>query len=157
MRDSSQSEEHPEGKRMEFPTKGDYTPKRDKFAVINNEGDADFISKDGSNGPAIEYGISNGALIYELKIPLRVKTLESYSIGANPGDEVSICLELQGGERPEGMGRGMNMMNEQIGDRGMPGGGGPGGPPPGGPGKSQEKEIWIKIHLATNAETLERE
>ncbi len=160
-RDLAPPEEHFEGKVMQFPT-GDIPFGKDKFAVINNEGDEYFILQDGTNGPAIGYSISNGTLIYEFKIPLRVKELESFAIGAKPGDEISICLELQGGEKSEGMGgrqrpQGgppgrMNMVNEQIGG-GMPpgGGGGPGrGRPPGGePPEETKKEVWIKIHLAS--------
>jgi hypothetical protein len=161
MRDSTLPEKRFGGKRMGFP--GEDRPiEREKFAVINNEGDADFILKDGSNGPAIEYGISNGTLIYELKIPLRVKGLENFAIGAGPGDVVSLCLELQGGggrpegmrgERPKGFGGGRDMIREQIGDGGMPPRGGmPGEMPPPGRSKSSEKEMWIKIHLASKVE-----
>jgi hypothetical protein len=161
MRDSTLAEKRFGDKRMGFA--GENRPiEREKFAVINNKGDADFISKDGSNGPAIEYSISNGTLVYELKIPLRLKGLESYAVGANAGDIVSLCLELQGGGRPEGMrGKrpegvppgGMNMINEQVGG-GMPpeGGRGMSGGPPGEMSKSRDKEMWIKIHLATKPE-----
>jgi len=163
MRDSTLPEVRSKGKEMRFPggnrSMDMESMEKDKFAVINDKGDSDPISKDGINGPAIEYGISNETLIYELKIPLRFKGLESFVIRANPGDEISICLELQGGkseskrgQRPEGgPPGGMHMMNEQMGE-GMPPGGRPGGggPPPGGgpPGEIKKKEIWIKIHLA---------
>jgi hypothetical protein len=162
MRDSTRPEKPFGGERADFPEDNRPT-EREKFAIINNDGDADFILKDGSNGPAIEYSISNGILVYELKIPLRIKSLESFAVGADPGDIISVCLELQGGGKPQGKGGerpeggppgGMNMRNEQMGG-GMPPGGGrggmPGGPPPGGEmGKSQE--IWLKIHLATKPE-----
>jgi hypothetical protein len=154
-RDSTLPEEHFGGKRIIFPVENSPI-EREKFAVINNKGDADFISEDGANGPAIEYGISNGVLVYELKIPLRVKGLENFAIGASPGDIVSLCLELQGGKgRPEGMGRRppegfggrMDIIGEQIGE-GMPGGRMPGGMPPPERRESSKSEMWIKIHLA---------
>jgi hypothetical protein len=155
-RDSTLPEEHFGGKRITFP--GENGPiEREKFAVINDKGDADFISKDGANGPAIEYGISNGVLVYELKIPLRVKGLENFAIGASPGDIVSLCLELQGGKgRPEGMrrrppegfGGRMDIIGEQIGE-GMPGGRMPGGMSPPERMESSKSEMWIKIHLAS--------
>jgi hypothetical protein len=160
IKDSTRPEKPFGDKNMEFPEDNRPTEK-EKFAVINKDGDADFISKDGINGPAIEYSISNGTLVYELRIPLRVKKLESFAIGADPGDVVSLCLELSGGGKPEGMRGerpeggppgGINMINEQVGG-GMPPGGGrgmPGGPPPGESGKAQE--VWIKIYLASNPE-----
>jgi hypothetical protein len=160
MRDSTLPGKHFRDEKMNFSGEDDPI-EREKFAVINNDGDVDFISKDGSNGPAIGYGISNGTLVYELRIPLRVKRLEGFAVGADPGDIVSLCLELSGGGKPEGMRGerpeggppgGINMINEQVGG-GMPPGGGrgmPGGPPPGERGKSQE--MWIKIHLASKPE-----
>jgi hypothetical protein len=158
-RDSTRPEKPFVGKKMDF-SEENHPIAREKFAVINNEGDAEFISRDGSNGPAIEYSISNGTLVYELKIPLRLKGLESYAVGADPGDIVSLCLELQGGERhkgirgekPVGFGGGLNMMNEQVGMPSEGGRGMPGEAPPGEMGKSQAKEMWIRIHLATKPE-----
>ncbi|MEO0292780.1 MAG: hypothetical protein ABIN61_00980 [candidate division WOR-3 bacterium] len=157
-RDSTMPKKTFGGKGMEFPGKNDPI-ERETFAIINNKGDADFILKDGSNGPAIEYGIFNGALVYEFKIPLRIKSVESFAIGANPGDIVSLCLELEGG-RPEGMRQrpeggppgGWDMMNEQMGGGMPPGGGMHGGGMPPGESKSSGKEIWIKVHLASNPE-----
>lgn len=130
---------------------------KDKFAVINDKGKSDPISKNGINGPAIEYGISNGTLIYELRIPLREKGLESFAIRANPGDEISICLELQGRGKPEGMeGKrpgGWPPGGENMTRGGMPpsGGHGPGRgrPQRGGMPEETKKEIWIKIDLAS--------
>ncbi len=158
MRDSTLPEVRSKGKEMRL-TGGNRSMDmesmgKDKFAVINDNGDSDPISKDGTNGPAIEYGISNGILIYELKIPLRFKRLESFAIRANPGDEISFCLEIQGGGKPEGMRGGHRPEGGPPGGRNMPqgGGGGSGGGPPRGerpPGNSQKKEIWIKIHLAS--------
>ena len=63
---------------------------KDKFTLIDDEGDVDVLSKNGINGPALEYGISNGTIIYELKIPLRIKGLASYAIGTDPGDEIKL-------------------------------------------------------------------
>lgn len=154
MRDLIPSEGSFEGKEMEFPG-GDRSIERDNFAIINSEGDADPISKEGFNGPAIEYGISNGTLIYELKIPLRFKGLESFAIRANPGDEISFCLEIQGGGKPESMRGGHMPEGRPPGGGDMPGGGMPppggGGPPRGGrpPEGSQKEEFWIKIILAS--------
>ena len=161
MIDSGRSEDHfrekekksyAEDRSMNMELMGE-----DKFTIIDNKGDVDILSKDGINGPAIAYGISNGTIIYELKIPLRIKGLESYVIGANPGDKISICLELQGRGKPEGM-EGMPPRGEPPGGGSMPGGGMPpgggGGPgrgmPPGGAMPEEtKKEIWLKILLTS--------
>ena len=159
MRDSTPPEIRSGDERMRFPggNRSMYMEsiKKDKFAVINDKGDSDPISKDGINGPAIEYGISNGTLIYELRIPLREKGLESFAIRANPGDEISFCLEIQGGGKPESMRGGHMPEGRPPGGGDMPGGGMPppggGGPPRGGrpPEGSQKEEFWIKIILAS--------
>lgn len=162
MRDSAQ----PEGPLQ--PRKSELSPKnrsanmefmeKDKFTIIDDEGDVDVLSKSGINGPAIEYGTSDGTIIYELKIPLRIKGLESYAIRANPGDEISVCLEMQGRGKPEGMeGKrpegGPPPGGENMTGGGTPpgGGGGPGrGMPPGREmPKETKKEIWLKILLAS--------
>ena len=118
--------------------------------------------------------ISNGRLVYELKVPLPRREDIPYTIGAAAGAEIGIGFELGKMERPampaEGMGPGGGMPGGGMPGGGMPGGGMPGGgmpgggtpgggPPGGGRGdrpegsKSQPSfDIWTKVRLAHETE-----
>lgn len=95
---------------------------------------------------AVEIGVEERGIIYELKIPLR-------SVGKNYGldataDWVGVGLETseKKRERPvgmEGMGMGMGGGGARPGGRTPLGGMGPGGPPSG-----QQLKWWTKIRLS---------
>jgi hypothetical protein len=117
----------------------------------------DIIALTGANGPEIGYGIDQGLVVYELRMPLGEHMVDYYRFNAIPGNEICINAEWGGKpERPQGMGGGMRGGSGRGGG-GMPGGGPPGGGGPGGMrGQMQtsEGDIWIKTVLATGIESV---
>jgi hypothetical protein len=104
-------------------------------------------------GISVKLGQAEGALVYEMKIPL-MKTAEfEYAIGAKPGTLIGIGLETQKIEEPEGEGRGRGipgMGGMGGGGMGGRGGGMGGGGPRGGPGGEGLKpfKTWGLLQLA---------
>jgi uncharacterized membrane protein YgcG len=101
-----------------------------------------------------ELGDTLGAMIYELKIPLKPKDNSPYAVFANAGDVISLGLETgemsregRGGDPPVGGG-----MPGGSGRRGGMGGGGKRGGGHGGRmGEAMPEPInlWTKVSLAT--------
>ncbi|MGB2769759.1 MAG: hypothetical protein WBC88_08555 [Candidatus Zixiibacteriota bacterium] len=103
-------------------------------------------------GIEVELGDTLGAMIYELKIPLKPTDDSPYAIFANAGDVISLGLETgemsmgdRGGHPPMGGG----MPGGRGGQGGMGGGGKRGGPPGGGMGEGipQPIKLWAKVSL----------
>ena len=98
--------------------------------------------------PAVEVAVGDneGALFYELKVPLRVTPETPYAIGAAPGADIGVGLETRKIETPDRPG-GRGMFG---GFGGMRGGGMPGGAMPGDepPSKLEPLKLWAKVGLA---------
>jgi len=131
------------------------TAQAHQIIVINKKSDQErAISADGSAGPSVSFGSSQGAYTYEFSIPLGKSDVSHFGIGAQPGQ--AICLGLEWGGKNESDRRrmreegssGMDMPPEGRG--GMPPGGGPPGDR-GGPNMQtpEKQEIWVKISLAS--------
>jgi len=140
------------------------TAQAHQIIVINKKSNQErTISADGSSGPSVSFGSSQGAYTYEFSIPLEKSDVSHFGIGAQPGQ--AICLGLEWGGKNESDrkriieegGGGMDMPPEGRG--GMPPGGGPhggmgGGPHGGGRGgpnmqTPEKQEIWVKTSLAS--------
>ena len=104
----------------------------------------------------VEVGTSDGALVYELKIPLAGMVDHPHAIGAEPGSVIGVRLETPKID--------MSAMRDQMkgrgrGGGGMPGGGMRGGGMPGGdmrgvhPEMPESLNVWAKIHLASIQES----
>jgi hypothetical protein len=122
------------------------------------------IPVDGTEGPAVAFGIDKGFFVYEFSIPLKESGVRFYGLGVPPSKKVGLGLvwgEMDKSARPEGMGEGgpggrsgggMPPGGGMPGGGGMgrPGGGGPGGGPPGGRGgfeMPKKQEVWLKVQL----------
>jgi hypothetical protein len=117
--------------------------------------------------------MSEGVLIYEIRVPLSASEAQPYAVRSTPGGTIGLGIETgqiprpggrggEGGGRgggPPGGGGGGGMGGGPPGGGGMGGGGGRGGggmgggPPSGGRegGMREMKPIkaWIVVHLAT--------
>jgi hypothetical protein len=92
---------------------------------------------------------TNGALVYELLLPLRTDTGKPFAIGSAPGRTIGIGLETPEIERPRMRGRGRS--------GGVPGGRG-GGVPGGGrggmmggrprPEPPSRLNVWLEVNLS---------
>lgn len=115
--------------------------------------DRNRVWKSNPYGIEAELGDTLGAMIYELKIPLKPTDESPYAIFANAGDVISLGLETgemsrgdRGGHPPMGGG-----MRGGGGGRGGMGGGGKRGGPRGGrmgEGMPQSIKLWAKVTLA---------
>ncbi len=109
-----------------------------------------------AGGIDVEMGTSNGALVYELRVPLAGMVDHPYAIGAKPGSVIGVGLETPkidvSAMRDEMKGRGR-------GGGGRPGGGMRGGGRPGGgmremrPEMPEPLNVWGKIRLASVEES----
>lgn len=110
--------------------------------------------------------MSEGVLIYEIKVPLSVSESQPYGVRSAPGASVSLGIETGQLPRPEGRGGmggghagmgggppGGGGMGGGMGGGGMggpPGGGGMGGPPEGGREGMRELKpikVWTIVRL----------
>jgi hypothetical protein len=124
------------------------------------------IPMNGSEGPAVAFGVDEGFFVYEFRVPLKESSVRFYGLDAAPGRDVSVGMvwgefdrsamrEMRGDD--DGMGHG--------GIGGMPGGvpggmgeggrrhGGGGGFPGGGrQGREMPKkqEVWLKARLTSS-------
>ncbi len=133
------------------------------------------IPVDGTEGPAVAFGVDKGFFIYEFSVPLKESGVRSYGLGVTPGKKIGLGLlwgEMDKSNMPEGMGGGegpgggqgggpdggsgggMPPGGGRGGGMGGPGGGGPGGgqggPPGGGRGgfeMPKKQEVWMKVQL----------
>jgi hypothetical protein len=104
-------------------------------------------------GIEVELGDTLGAMIYELKIPLKPTDESPYAIFANAGDVISLGLEtgeMSRGERGEHPPMRGGMRGGGGGRGGMGSGGKRGGPRGGrmGEGMPQPIKLWAKVSLA---------
>ncbi len=112
-----------------------------------------------AGGVEVEMGTADGALVYELRVPLVSSDAHPYAIGVEPGGKIGVGLETtridMRAMREEMRNRGPGGMG---GGRGMPGGGMPGGGMPGGgrggmggrrPQMPDPLELWAKVRLAS--------
>jgi len=120
-----------------------------------------IIPLDGSQGPAVAYGIDNGFFVYEFSVPLKKSDVLYYGLGMNPSRQLGLGLiwgefekdkesrggpHLSAGLPPGGMGGGGNepFPDERAGRRGDRE-----GFPGGREGEAPKKqEVWLKIWLA---------
>ena len=104
-------------------------------------------------GIEAELGDTLGAMIYELKIPLKSTDKSPYAILAHAGDVISLGLEtgeMSMGPRGGGPPMGGGMPGGPGGRGGMGGGSKRGGPRGGrmGEGMPQPIKLWAKVSLA---------
>jgi hypothetical protein len=91
------------------------------------------IPMDGTEGPAVAFGVDKGFFIYEFSVPLKESGVRFYGLGATPDKKIGLGLlwgEIDKSSMPEGMGEG----GPGGGQGGSPDGGSGGGMPPGGGG-----------------------
>jgi hypothetical protein len=105
-------------------------------------------------GLGVKVGGPRGAMVYELKVPLKKSDDYPYAVGAKTGSTVKLGIEtgkLQAESRPEGGFGGMRDGGRRGGDRspmgGMPGGGRPGRQRPEG-APLEPLEYWANVRLA---------
>ena len=132
------------------------TMESDWLEVLGNSGMSLRVRVEDAHGIEARLGEKNGAVVYELKVPLQHADISGYSVGMDPGGTlqmgfVSEQLEFRGGEggRGKGSGRGGG------GGRGGRGGGGGFGGPGGGGGRPPSDferpdpvDVWVKVQLA---------
>lgn len=100
-----------------------------------------------------------GEMVYEIKVPLRPTDSWPYAIGSEPGVEIGVGFDVQEpnrgarlaarpgmGGRPGGIGGGID---------GGPRGGRPGGFGPGGLNRPEPFELWTRVQLAPQEDTVE--
>ncbi len=155
--DSTQSQLSPEGAERMHERDQNY---ENQFICYQKDRISEKpIPVDGSEGPAVAYGIDEGFFVYEFSVPLKESSVRYYGLGEIPKQDVSVGLVWgefdrsamrgsggdEGGMRHGGMGGWPGGMGE--GGRRMGGGGGfPGG---GRMGREMPKkqEVWIKAKL----------
>lgn len=114
-----------------------------------------------TGGIDVRVGITNGVLVYELKVPLADNGSTAFAIGTKPGMQIGVGVESSsgrgaapsgGGGGGEGGGSGMGGgrgggMGGGRGGRGGGMGGGRGGGSRGG-GQAETLKVWAKVQLA---------
>ncbi len=117
-----------------------------ELEVIGAAGPVDRLPADGTSGIEVNLSRSDGAVVYELRVPLRADGQYEFAVGARAGEAIQIGLETPEFERPEG-GGGM-----PPGGKGGGRGGYGGGPPGGGRGGFEPPDpikLWATVRLAT--------
>jgi len=113
-----------------------------------------------TGGIDVRVGITNGVLVYELKVPLADNGSTAFAIGTKPGMQIGVGVESSNGrgaasqgnsEGGEGRGGGMGGgrgggMGGRGGGGGRRGGGSGGGSRAGG--QTEPLQIWAKVQLA---------
>jgi hypothetical protein len=128
----------------------------------SSKDDARSFTADKAPGIAVKVGQAEGVLTYELEVPLVANEAHPYGIGAKPGAQISVGLEMPKLEMPERRGReggvsgpGGGMGGPGGGMGGFGGMGGRGGRPRGGDfdRAEQPKALsgWVAVHLAAGA------
>jgi hypothetical protein len=107
--------------------------------------------------------MSEGVLVYEIRVPLSASEGQPYAVRSTPGGTIGLGIETgemprpggrgdEGGGRGSGMGGGAPGGGGGMGGGGGRGGGGMGGGPPGGGREGGMREMkpikaWIVVHL----------
>jgi hypothetical protein len=148
--------EQPAGSQMDNPR-----PLADELEVYGpGEGEHHRMTTAETGGIDVRVGITNGVLVYELKIPLSDTGPTAFAIGTKPGMQIGVGVESSNGrgaasqgnsEGGEGRGGGMGGgrgggMGGRGGGGGRRGGGGGGGSRAGG--QTEPLQIWAKVQLA---------
>jgi hypothetical protein len=122
----------------------------EQFSVIyRGKEQRETIPTDGSRGPAVSFGSSDGFVCYEFAIPIQTSDYGTFGIGAQPEKKIGFGSEWGG--RPERGGPDDGVMRM---DRGGGRGGDFGGERRGGRGGSERRqapekhEFWFKTELA---------
>lgn len=119
------------------------------------------IPVDGTEGPAVAFGVDKGFFVYEFSVPLKESGIRSYGLGVTPNTKIGLGLvwgEMDKSSMPEGRGEGRGDRGGMGGGGGMPGGGGggfgghrgEGGGRPGDRGgfeAPKKQEVWLKVQL----------
>lgn len=129
------------------------------------------IPVDGTEGPAVAFGVDKGFFVYEFSIPLKESGVRFYGLGVSPSTKIGLGLawgEMDKSDMREGMGEGRGDRGGMGGGGGMPPGGGGSGMPGGGGGGGFEgrggarggrpggrsgfempkkQEVWLKVQL----------
>jgi hypothetical protein len=133
----------------------------DEFVIYGpGKGDVHPRVMGEGKGVDVRVGVTGGAFVYELKVPLARTSEHPYGIGVEPGRSIGVGFvtpemdktAMKGGMRMEGGGGGMGGGPPSGGfGGGPPGGGGRSGGPMGGgmPGMQEPLDAWIKVTLAT--------
>jgi hypothetical protein len=105
----------------------------------------------GESAIAVAAGVSEGTLLYELRVPLVLSSIaQSFAVGAKTDRPVGLGLQIPKPERPEGVtSRGGSGGFGGPGGRGGLGGGRGGGGMRGrGPMEMKELKLWATLTLA---------
>ncbi|MDR3625772.1 MAG: hypothetical protein P4L45_03015 [Ignavibacteriaceae bacterium] len=142
-----------------------------EIEVVDSKNEVTRVPITDMKGVELKMTVKNDRLVYELKIPIAMKSGFSYAIGANSSSTISIGLETaamemkknksakdksgeEGGGDESSGGEGMGGPGGG-GGMGGPGGGGPGGRGPGGgqfnSNSFQPIKFWADIKLSTGA------
>jgi hypothetical protein len=106
------------------------------------------IDANGGDGLDVKYGFADGFHIYEAKIPLEIYSDRFYGIKLDPEKEFDIGAEWGGMPNREEMRERIAGMGGRGGGMRAGGDGRGGGMRGGGFEPPEEKELWIKTHLA---------
>jgi len=124
-----------------------------ELEVIGAGGPVDRLPADGTSGIEVGLSRSDGAVVYELRVPLKAEGQYEFAVGSRVGEIIQIGLETPEFERPEGSG-GMGGGRGMGGGGGMPRGGKGGGR--GGHGGGHDGveppdpiKLWATVRLAT--------
>ena len=132
-----------------------------ELEVVGAAGPVARLSASGRSGIEVKLGRTSGAVVYEIKVPLKADGQYEFAVGSRVGESIQIGLETPEFERPAGAGDmgGGGMGGGGMGTGGMDGGrGGHGGgrPPGGGRGGFEPPDpikLWITVRLASPGQT----
>ena len=104
---------------------------------------------------AVKMRVTEGSLVYELRVPLMDNGPDPYAIGTRVGETIGIGFEagvrLEERNRPEDRSGDRGPRGGMGGGRGGGGFRGGGGSYPGGGTRPEPLDVWAKVQLATSA------
>jgi hypothetical protein len=139
------------------PSFEDLEAEMTELEVVGAAGPVARLSANGNSGVEARLGRSGGAVVYEIKVPLKADGVYEFAVGSRAGESIQVGLETPEFERPAGAG-------EMGGGRGMGGGGvgggrggyGGGRPPGGDRGYFEPPDpikLWATVRLASPDQT----
>lgn len=126
----------------------------ESIEILGNSGMSQRVQIGDAHGIEAKLGTKNGALIYELKVPLRQDRVTGFSVEMDAGQSLHMHFESKQIERPDGQpsggGRPGGGGGRGGGGRGGGGrGGGGGGRPPGDFERPEPVDVWVTVQLAS--------
>jgi uncharacterized membrane protein YgcG len=134
--------------------------------VVDSKNEVTRVPITDMKGVELKMTVKNYRLVYELRIPIAMKSGFSYAVGANTSSTISVGLETAAMEMKKNKSL-KDKSGDESGDEpsggegisgGMGGGGGMGGPGGGGPGGGQfnsnsfqPMKFWADIKLSNGA------